>query len=96
MLEPELTPHFKRDINKLKKKHTDLQPLKEVVKLVLANTKESKRELKRHHKAHKLKGKWAKSNECHVANVGDWLLIWAVRDNLAVFQRTGSHDDVFD
>ena len=44
---------------------------------------------------HRLAGQWAGSNECHVCNAGDWLLVWAVRDNLAVFQRTGTHREIF-
>ena len=35
------------------------------------------------------------SMECHVANAGDWLLVWAQTDDQAYFQRTGGHDDLF-
>ncbi|PST47524.1 hypothetical protein CPA40_01570 [Bifidobacterium callitrichos] len=52
-------------------------------------------ELKRRHNMHTLSGEWKGSNECHVANAGDWLLIWCTTDDLAIFQRTGSHDDLF-
>ena len=44
---------------------------------------------------HKLKGEWKDSLECHVANVGDWLLVWCVRENKAYLQRTGTHDEIF-
>ena len=33
--------------------------------------------------------------ECHVANAGDWLVIWSSNDSVAFFERTGSHDELF-
>lgn len=94
-LEPDLTPTFKRDIKRLDRKHVDTKPLVDVMELVLTNSKRSEKELKRRHNMHKLKGEWAGSLECHVANFGDWLLIWCIEDNYAIFQRTGSHDELF-
>ena len=44
---------------------------------------------------HRLSGQWAGSNECHVANAGDWLIIWQVHGDIAYFQRTGSHSELF-
>ena len=44
---------------------------------------------------HTLTGKWTGSNECHIANAGDWLVIWKTGNGLAAFQRTGSHDELF-
>ena len=41
---------------------------------------------------HDLKGDWSGSQGCHVANAGDWLVVWREGNGLAVFQRTGSHD----
>ncbi|MEG2477431.1 MAG: type II toxin-antitoxin system YafQ family toxin [Gordonibacter sp.] len=42
-----------------------------------------------------LKGAWSGSNECPVANAGNWHLVWKTGNGLAVFQRTGSHDELF-
>jgi mRNA interferase YafQ len=69
--------------------------LAEVIDLVAQNSDESMRILRQRHNMHALKGSWAGSNECHVANAGDWLVIWRTGNGLAVFQRTGSHDDLF-
>lgn len=55
-LEPDLTPAFSRDIKCLDKRHIDTQPLLDVMELVLANDKQSTRELKRRHNMRKLKG----------------------------------------
>lgn len=95
MLRPNYTPRFRKDIKKLKRKHVALEPLLEVMQLVVTDTPESKAELKRRHNMHALQGDWHGSLECHVANAGDWLLIWATSESQAYFQRTGSHDDLF-
>lgn len=95
MLRPNFTPRFNRDVKRLEKKHVELEPLREVMNLVLLNTEESKNELKQHHNMHALKGEWRGSLECHIANADDWLLIWATSDTQAYFQRTGSHGELF-
>lgn len=95
MLQPDYTTSFKKDVKRLKKKHVDTTPLKEVIDLILENSSSSLDELKRHHNMHTLGREWSGSNECHIANAGDWLLIWRTGNGLAVFQRTGSHDKLF-
>ena len=95
MLAAKYTTQFERDSKRLSKNHIDLAPLKEVVDLVLQDTAESKAILAQRHNMHTLKGNWSGSNECHVANASDWLVIWKTGNGLAVFQRTGSHDELF-
>ena len=95
MLYPDYTSSFKKDVKRLKKKHIDTAVLHEVIDLILENSPKSLDELKRRHSMHTLEGKWSGSNECHVANVDDWLLIWRTGNGLAVFQRTGTHDQLF-
>lgn len=95
MLRAEFTPQFQRDAKRLKAKRVDLAPLKSLVGLVLRNTPEALEEPRRRHRMRDLKGSWAGSRECHVANAGDWLVIWREGEGLAVFQRTGSHDELF-
>ena len=75
MLAAKHTTQFERDSKRLAKKHVDLAPLKEVVDLVLQDTAESKAILAQRHNMHTLKGNWSGSNECHVANAADWLVI---------------------
>lgn len=95
MLGARYTSRFNRDVKALVRKHRDIAPLGEVINLVLADTDESKRVLKQRHNMHSLRGSWSGSNECHVANAGDWLVIWKTGNGLAVFQRTGSYDELF-
>ncbi len=94
-LTAEYTSQFKRDKKRLERKHVDMEPLYDLIDLVLLNASEAIAELKQRHNMHSLKGQWAGSNECHIANSGDWLVIWREGNGLAVFQRTGSHNELF-
>lgn len=94
-LEPDFTPAFSRDVKRIHKKHVDLTPLEEVIDLVCDNDADSLEILRSRHNMHTLKGSWLGSHECHVANAGDWLLIWRANDSVAAFQRIGSHDELF-
>ena len=95
MLTAEYSRTFSRDLKRLAKKHVNDAPLEEVIALILENTIESSEELIRRHNMHTLSGTWDGSNECHVCNAGNWLLVWAVRGDVAYFQRTGNHDEIF-
>lgn len=87
---------FSRDLKKkAKRRNWDLQELRKLIDLVLENSPESVEILKRRHNMHRLSGGWAGRNECHVANSGDWLVIWSQNDRVAFFERTGSHDELF-
>lgn len=93
---PEYTPQFLRDVKRFRRKHADLDLLKDVVELILANNVDSLGELRRRHRMHTLTGKhWGGARECHVANLGDWLLVWRVDTDVARLLRTGSHDEIF-
>ena len=95
MLRAQYTPSFKRDVKRLAKKHVDDAPLAEVIDLIIQNTDEALATLRRRHRMHTLSGSWAGSSECHVCNAGDWLLIWRVSGDIALMQRTGTHDELF-
>lgn len=94
-LEAQFSPTFKRDLKRLDKRHVDDTPLAEVIDLIIENSPESLYELRRRHNMHSLVGGWSGSNECHVCNAGDWLLIWRTFDGIALMQRTGTHDELF-
>ena len=95
MLRVAYTARFQRDVKRLKKKRCDLDQLKALIDLVAQNTPEALDELRRRHNMHELKGEWSGSRECHVANAGDWLVIWRDEDTFVTFQRAGSHDELF-
>lgn len=87
---------FRRDLKKnAKRRKWDLSELEKVIDLVIENTSESLKVLRSRHNMHALTGNWKGRNECHVANAGDWLVIWSSNDKVAFFERTGSHDELF-
>lgn len=95
-LSAEFSTAFSRDLKKkARRRNWNLEELKELIDLVLENTSESQEILKRRHNMHRLSGSWAGRSECHVANSGDWLVIWSSNDEVAFFERTGSHDELF-
>lgn len=95
-LTAEFSAAFSRDLKKKARRHRwDLDELRKLIDLVIENTPESMEVLRRRHNMHRLEGNWAGHSECHVANSGDWLVIWSSNDEDAFFERTGSHDELF-
>jgi mRNA interferase YafQ len=45
------------------------------------------------HKDHSLGGNWKNRRECHIEP--DWLLIYCVREDDLILERTCSHSDIF-
>ncbi len=87
---------FQRDLKKkAQRRGWDLSQLESVINLIIENTPDTLEELRRRHNMHTLSGKWSGRRECHVANAGDWLVIWSSNDTVAFFERTGSHDELF-
>ncbi|WP_172135259.1 type II toxin-antitoxin system YafQ family toxin [Adlercreutzia sp. ZJ473] len=95
MLDVEYSSQFKQDYKHCKKKRLPMVELRRVVELVAENSEESLGELRRRHNMHTLQGKWRGRCECHVANAGNWLVIWSANDTAAFFERTGTHDELF-
>lgn len=88
-------PSFSRDLKRVRRRGLDEHELRAVIGLILENTPDTLEELRRRHRMHALKGAWKGSSECHVANAGDWLLVWRVHEGVAFLQRTGTHDEIF-
>lgn len=45
------------------------------------------------HRDHNLVGKYNGRRECHIEN--DWLLIYKIEGDTIIFERTGTHSDLF-
>ena len=97
MLELRASAGFKRDVKKCKKSHYDLEELNEVISLIRENSAATKRILAQRHNDHALKGRLSSLRECHIANAGDWILIYFLMEaeGYVEFVATGSHDDFF-
>ena len=88
MLNSVYTNAFKKDAKLAKKRNLDTA----VLKLVMTALIEQK-PLAAKYRNHKLTGNWKDHWECHVAP--DWLLIYKLVGEDVIFERTGSHADLF-
>lgn len=81
---------FRKDVERAKKRHLNIQLLEEVINK-LANDEK----LDPVYRDHALKGKFKGMRECHIKP--DWLLIYSIEGNeLELFLfRTGTHSDFF-
>lgn len=88
MLKPEYTTKFKKDLKMVEKRKLDIEELKDIIRKLC-----NEETLPPKNKDHNLSGQWAGCRECHIAP--DWLLIYQVGKGMIVFERTGSHSDLF-
>ena len=88
MLKPEYTTKFKKDLKLVEKRNLDIELLKDIIKkLCLEEPLPAK------NKDHNLSGDWSGCRECHI--LPDWLLIYQTGNGIIVFERTGTHSDLF-
>ncbi len=88
MLNPVYTRQFERDIKRMKRRGKNPDKLKIIIRSLI-----SKEPLDLIHRDHKLIGNWQGRRECHIEF--DWLLIYKSESDRIVFERTGSHADLF-
>jgi len=88
MLTPVYTRQFERDLKRIKKRRKNTEKLKIILRSLI-----EEEELDPIHRDHKLIGNWLGRRECHIES--DWLLIYKVEDERIIFERTGSHSDLF-
>jgi mRNA interferase YafQ len=88
MLQPAYTNQFQKDLKKMIKRGKDLEKIKTIIKdLVHEKTLGSR------HRDHKLVGNYHGRRECHIES--DWLLVYKLSSYDIIFERTGSHSDLF-
>jgi mRNA interferase YafQ len=88
MLKLKTTTRFEKDYKKARKSGRDLSRLKRVMTWI-AKEQPLPPELR----DHKLIGNYQGRRECHLA--GDWLLIYKIEDDTVIFERTGTHSELF-
>ncbi|RHX83553.1 type II toxin-antitoxin system YafQ family toxin [Leptospira stimsonii] len=86
---PSYNTQFNKDIKLQKKRKKDLNKLKEIMSQLIDGI-----QLASKFKDHKLSGNYKNRRECHIEP--DWLLIYKLDDNSIIFERTGTHSDLFD
>jgi mRNA interferase YafQ len=88
VLAPDYTSRFKKDYKRAMKRNYDI-PLIDAVICDLIN----EIPLDERYKDHALVGDYEGCRECHIKP--DWLLIYQVGNGIIVFERTGTHSDLF-
>ena len=88
MLTPVFTRQFERDIKRMKNRGMNLDKLKITIRSLVAEE-----HLVPIHRDHKLTGNWKGRRECHIEP--DWLLIYKTESDCIIFERTGTHSDLF-
>ena len=88
MLKPSFTKQFERDLKKIKKRGKNTKKLKSI----LSDLIDEKR-LEEKYRDHKLIGNCKSRRECHIEP--DWLLIYKIDNDIIIFERTGTHSDLY-
>ncbi|MDR0840145.1 MAG: type II toxin-antitoxin system YafQ family toxin [Christensenellaceae bacterium] len=90
MLELKQTTQFKKDLQRMVKRGTDIGLLDEVIFLL-----RERKPLPAKYEDHPLTGNWAGYRDCHIRP--DWLLIYRINDEALVLTatRTGTHSEIF-
>jgi mRNA interferase YafQ len=88
MYTPVYTKQFERDIKRAQRRGKNLEKFK-----IVARTLLSGEALDAMHRDHRLVGDYAGRRECHLES--DWLLIYKIEETRIIFERIGTHSDLF-
>ena len=89
MIIPSYTKQFAKDLKRMLKRGKSEDKIKEVIKELII-----KERLESRYRDHRLIGNYKGRRECHVEP--DWLLIYKTMQGEIVFERTGTHADLFE
>ncbi|MFY9589726.1 type II toxin-antitoxin system YafQ family toxin [Rickettsia endosymbiont of Halotydeus destructor] len=88
MFKPIYTTSFEKDIKLAIKRGKNLEKLKTLIELLVTKTALSIK-----YRDHQLIGNFVGRRECHIEP--DWLLIYKIDKEYIIFERTGTHSDLF-
>jgi mRNA interferase YafQ len=88
MYTPVYTHQFARDVKRAERRGKNLDKFKIVARTLVAGER-----LDPIHRDHKLVGDYLGRRDCHVES--DWLLIYKIENNNLIFERMGTHSDLF-
>jgi mRNA interferase YafQ len=89
MRTPVYTRQFERDVKKARKRGKNLDKFKIIARALIEGKK-----LDPLHRDHQLIGDYTGRRECHIE--ADWLLIYKAEKEKILFERMGSHSDLFE
>jgi mRNA interferase YafQ len=85
---PSYTNQFEKDLRRMQRRGKDVEKIKTVIVALINNEPLAER-----YRDHVLVGNYRGRRECHIEP--DWLLIYKLVDDEIIFERTGSHSDLF-
>ena len=88
VLSPIYTKRFEKDVKRAVSRGMDKELLKEVIRKIILQEP-----LHEVYRDHSLVGNYRDRRECHIQS--DWLLVYKIEKAEVVFERTGSHSDLF-
>ncbi len=88
MLQPVYTKRFEKDLKLSRKRGKNLEKLKIVIEMLLCGSR-----LPEKYYDHWLVGNYSNRRECHIEP--DWLMIYKPEKEEIIFERLGSHADLF-
>jgi len=88
MLKPSFTKQFERDLKRMLKRGNEREKIKVIVSKLI-----NEERLEPKYNDHKLIGNYKGRRECHIEP--DWLLIYKLEKEKVIFERTGTHSDLF-
>jgi mRNA interferase YafQ len=88
MYAPVYTKQFEKDVKRCLRRGKNLEKLK-----IIGRTLLSGEPLDPIHRDHKLSGNYSGRRECHIES--DWLLIYKTDETRIIFERLGTHSDLF-
>jgi len=88
MYTPVYTKQFERDIKRSQRRGKNLEKFKIIGRALLAGEP-----LDAIHRDRRLVGHYAGRRECHLES--DWLLIYKAEESRLIFERIGTHSDLF-
>ena len=88
MFQPIYTNSFAKDIKLAQKRGKNIDKLKKIIELLV-----NKEPIPQKYRDHNLVGNFIGRRECHIEP--DWLLLYKIDKDEIIFERTGTHSDLF-
>jgi len=89
MLIPSYTGQFAKDLKRVLKRGKSHEKIRDVIKKLI-----NEERLGGRYKDHRLIGNYKGRRECHIDP--DWLLIYKKMEGEIIFERAGTHSDLFE
>lgn len=89
MRTPSYTTQFERDLRLMQRRGKGVEKLKAVLQKLIDEEPLAERQ-----QDHPLTGNYKGRRECHIEP--DWLLIYKLVNDEIIFERTGTHADLFE